>query len=257
MIEAMKKEERGEEKALELDVAGDCMMVKIQGLDACVNCEYFMDEECGGSTSLVMKILENYSVSHYAEWDLNDVLAEDDSLSFMEILDELDFLSKRQLIKPYKRDIKQRSAVAEDEDKGVDVKDVYGYSDVREKGELIDKDGWHNPSAPTIGRGNTKCNCMRTTNKGAYRYEDYKLPDGTIVHYYHQSPVVVEVEEGYIVSSCGYRTSTTKAVIDSNIPFRLYQDDYVWYLDDGEGEPVRFYDGMVISKGAGLSEFRD
>lgn len=75
-----------------------------------------------------------------------------------------------------------------------------------------------------------------------------ELANGMVIHYYHQSPVVVEHPSGEItISSCGYDTRTTKERINQYLPssYRVYQEDYEWHLRTPE-EDRKFEDGMVI-----------
>lgn len=112
-----------------------------------------------------------------------------------------------------------------------------------EKGEIIKKSGYHQPG----GRGGCTT-CKRTTEKGAYRDVSVSL-SGSTVHFYHQSPVVIEYSDFYQLDSCGYRTSTTKERINRHIPFgyKVIQQDYEWYLETPDGR-TDFSDGMVIQK---------
>lgn len=126
---------------------------------------------------------------------------------------------------------------------------TYSYHETVERGEVINKEGYHKPDnyGPfTRPRG---CGCDKTTPKGAYRDVSVRLKDGTIVHFYHQSPVVVEQPDGnYQISSCGYHTSTTKERINRYIPsqFFIRQRDFEWYVEK-DGETVKdFKDRMVL-----------
>ncbi len=114
----------------------------------------------------------------------------------------------------------------------------YPYMEMREKGEIVEYDGYHKPRKGRVFR----CNCRLITDKGAYRDETIKLEDGTKIHYYHQHPIVVKSPEyGLMISDCGYRTRTTKERINRYLleDMRLYQKDYDWYLEV-DGETIEF-----------------
>lgn len=108
---------------------------------------------------------------------------------------------------------------------------------VRE-GTVTHKDGHHKP-------GNSRCGCTRTTPKGAYRDVTVRMPDGRLVHFYHQSPIAVEWGGRVRLSSCGYQTSTTKERLNRYSPNRVVQRDFVWYVQN-DGDLVEFRDGMVL-----------
>lgn len=114
------------------------------------------------------------------------------------------------------------------------------YSD----GNTVEKDGYHKPGGGGIHRRG--CGCTKTTEKGAYRDVTVEY-EGLTVHYYHQSPVVVRDGSRYRISSCGYRTRTTKERINRYLPRGYYvrQRDFEWVLETPDGER-QFADGMVI-----------
>lgn len=134
-----------------------------------------------------------------------------------------------------------------------------GYDDAREDGECTHRDGWHRPGRFKDGsrfHRPPRCGCELVTEKGAYRDEAWEV-DGATVHYYHQSPVVVEIDGRYRLDNCGYQTSTTKERINRYLPsgYRVVQRDYDWYLEtwdpsedfrDRERERREFENGMVI-----------
>lgn len=129
------------------------------------------------------------------------------------------------------------------------------YSEARDAGEVVEQAGYHQPQNYTYRQRG--CGCSLDTAKGAYRDVSVQMPDGRVIHYYHQSPVVVVADGRYRLSGCGYRTRTTKERINDRLPsgYRLEQEDYEWYLkqwnpqaDYEEREYTRepFEDGMVI-----------
>lgn len=124
------------------------------------------------------------------------------------------------------------------------------YGDATDRGEITERDGWHKPPRTTGYRDRRpSCGCALETDKGAYRDVSVKMPDGTVVHFYHQSPVVARRGTTYRLSSCGYRTATTKERINRHLPagYRVYQQDFQWYLSTpGDGDDMEFRDGMMI-----------
>lgn len=119
-----------------------------------------------------------------------------------------------------------------------------------EQGEVINKDGYHQPGNRGPFMRPRGCGCTLTTDKGAYRDVSVSMPDGRKIHYYHQSPVVVEdtVSGVYRLSSCGYRTATTKERINRYIPsgYFVRQEDFEWYLEKPDGSREPFHDGMIL-----------
>lgn len=114
---------------------------------------------------------------------------------------------------------------------------------VRENGEVISKDGYHQPDK----RSGYYCGCENTTSKGAYRdvVIDY---DGFRYYFYHQTAVVVKLSSHeYWINNGGYKTKTTKERISGYLPkeYRLRQVDYDWYVDTPDGK-VDFERRMVI-----------
>lgn len=109
-----------------------------------------------------------------------------------------------------------------------------------EDGEVIDKSGYHQPRS-----GRIRCGCDLTTEKGAYRDVTVKMPDGRLIHYYHQSPVVVENQGQYRLDSHGYKTVTTKDRINQHAPVRVFQDDFEWFVGPRD-DPTPFEDGMTV-----------
>lgn len=121
------------------------------------------------------------------------------------------------------------------------------FTNAVENGEIVNKEGYHQPNKG--GRLSPNCGCRLTTEKGAYRDVTVRLPDGRLKHFYHQSDIVTENEDGNLVlDSHGYRTSTTKQRINRYIPngFRLYQEDFDWYVELPNGSVVEFKDGMIV-----------
>lgn len=116
------------------------------------------------------------------------------------------------------------------------------YHEARQNGELIHKESYHQPDKSRLG---PFCGCKLTTKKGAYRDETYKMPNGLTVHFYHQSPIVIESETQIRLDNCGYQTMTTKERINRYCPFRVFQENFKWYVNY-KGETIPFENGMVL-----------
>lgn len=114
-----------------------------------------------------------------------------------------------------------------------------------EEGEIINKDGYHQPDNYPIYK--QKCGCKNTTKKGAYRDVSVEMDNGTIVHFYHQTPVVVEKDGTYKLNNGGYQTKSTKERINRYCPFRVYQEDYEWYVSY-KGQTLEFESGMELEE---------
>lgn len=125
--------------------------------------------------------------------------------------------------------------------------DVPKYSTAVEEGEVTHRAGHHHPEQNKDNHMPC-CGCDLTTRNGAYRDVSVSLGDRTI-HYYHQSPVVVEGPEGVLVDSCGWKTKSTKERINRYLPsgMRLIQRDGDWFLNTPT-ERTEFTDGMLIKE---------
>lgn len=112
-------------------------------------------------------------------------------------------------------------------------------------GNVIGRSGYHQPRSRHYD-GN--CGCRNTTRKGAYRDMTVKMPDGRTVTFYHQSPIVVQHQGRFRVSSCGYRTATTKQRISRTLPdgYSVKQRDFEWFIVTPDDEWREFHDGMVL-----------
>lgn len=119
--------------------------------------------------------------------------------------------------------------------------DIPNFKTARQQGEVINKDGYHQPDKWSYRRQH--CGCENTTKKGSYRDVSVEI-NGMVVHYYHQTPVVAEKDGKYWLNSGGYRTSTTKERINRYCPFRVFQD-FEWYVKYNN-ETLEFKDGMVL-----------
>lgn len=133
------------------------------------------------------------------------------------------------------------------------------FSTATDTGEVTDRSGYHKrkdlPAPRDRSPGWIDCRCDATTPKGAYRDVTVAMPDGRTIHYYHQSPVVVEkdgaVNTYYRLDSCGYKTDTTKGRINEHIPhgWKVRQIDFEWYVETPDDDRIEFDDGMVIHSG--------
>lgn len=131
---------------------------------------------------------------------------------------------------------------------------LISFEKATQEGEIINKEGYHKPNgSPYLA----PCGCKKTTPKGAYRDVSVEMDNGTIVHFYHQTPVVVKQNGKYKLNNGGYKTSTTKERINRYLPsgFKLIQRDFEWYLEswnsdtdykDREYETNEFKSGMEI-----------
>ena len=65
---------------------------------------------------------------------------------------------------------------------------------------------------------------------------------------YHQTIIYKLVDNVQIVNSGGYETATTKQRMNAELKnCFVYQKDYVWYVQQSNGESVEFFDGMKIN----------
>jgi len=124
---------------------------------------------------------------------------------------------------------------------------VYGYcmenhtirfKTAKENGTVKEKSGYHQCR---------NCFCELTTRKGAYRDITIEL-DGKELYFYHQNLIVIKKGKEYMLDSCGYKTKTTKERINRYIPsgFKVYQEDFEWYIQKPNGKVDKFKDNMII-----------
>jgi hypothetical protein len=71
------------------------------------------------------------------------------------------------------------------------------------------------------------------------------LQDGTETIRLHRTNIVTKKNGVYTLNSGGWRTLTTKDRINAFAPVRIYQKDFIWYIDGKE-----FFDGIQVN-GAG------
>jgi hypothetical protein len=132
------------------------------------------------------------------------------------------------------------------------------FKDAVENGSVVNKSGYHQPGKPRGMRRNAPhCGCEKTTEKGAYRDVTVEMPDWRTVHFYHQSPVVVNAGPMYLLDSHGHKANrrysengspTTKDRIRGHLPsgFNVVQRDFKWFVKTPDGDRLEFEDGMVI-----------
>ena len=68
------------------------------------------------------------------------------------------------------------------------------------------------------------------------------LRDGTQIIRLHRTNIVTIKNGVYTLNSGGWQTLTTKDRINTFAPVRIYQKDFVWYIDD-----IQFFDGIKIN----------
>ena len=114
------------------------------------------------------------------------------------------------------------------------------FNTAKEKGKVLNKESYHQCR---------NCNCRLTTKKGAYRDVSIEL-EGNKYHFYHQNLVVKELKDKFVISSCGFKTKTTKERINRYIPkgYKVIQKDFKWYLIYPDGDKHPFKDNMNIIK---------
>lgn len=63
-----------------------------------------------------------------------------------------------------------------------------------------------------------------------------------VVLRYHDNPIIVYYPEFVSLSSCGWRTTTTKRRLNQFTRVRVYQKEFVWYAEDHEFEDGSEFD---------------
>jgi len=121
------------------------------------------------------------------------------------------------------------------------------YEKAKTWGVCLDRDGYHQPDKRDYNSHLPDCGCENTTKNGAYRDETFSVAEMKF-HFYHQNLIVAEDNGFYHLSSCGWKTMTTKERINRYLPrgYRLYQKDKKWYISAPNDETFAFEDGMVI-----------
>jgi hypothetical protein len=133
--------------------------------------------------------------------------------------------------------------------KQTDVEPV-SFDEARDRGETVRESGYHQPGKRPY------CPCDLTTRKGAYKDVTVRV-DEKEVHYFHQSPVVVQSGDTYRIDSHGYRPDradspqrykSTRHRISDYLPagYSIIQEDYTWYLSTPDGRE-EFVDGMTFT----------
>lgn len=70
---------------------------------------------------------------------------------------------------------------------------------------------------------------------------------------YHDTDVVKWTAKKIILDSGGWRTATTKTRMNQasrqfGLGFSVFQEDYSWYVDLPNEEPLEFVDGMTLER---------
>lgn len=116
--------------------------------------------------------------------------------------------------------------------------DAPEFEEAVENGIVVEKDNWHRPNSYPARGSSKNCYCTKTTEKGAYKDVTVQY-DGLVIHYYHQSPVAVELPNGGVrVDNCGYQTKSTKQRLNRYLPsgYEIYKQDGEWILSTPNGE---------------------
>lgn len=119
------------------------------------------------------------------------------------------------------------------------------FAEAIKNGEVVNKDSYHQPD--NYPRHMESCDCEKTTKKGAYRDVTVEMPDGRMVYFYHQTPIVVRKGGRYRLTTGGHQTKSTKERINRHTPsgWNVFQRDFDWYLKNPDGEVREFKDGMT------------
>lgn len=232
-------------------LSGDCWLVQFEGLDACVNCQEFMKEECGGGQTLTLKIIHKCNASiwdqtqAYTYWNDGESLDMIDDKSFHDFLKWCkEHRCMEYPIRKYKRTIESKRIAKSNippntqrlDDMHPFEKEYYDKSN-----KIINESGYHQMH---------QCSCVKTTRKGSYRDVIVELPNGDRVYYYHQHAIVKRMADSkVIIDSCGYRTMTTLERINRYLHHsRVYQSKWVWYFVEGNKwkDGIKIYDGMTV-----------
>ena len=79
--------------------------------------------------------------------------------------------------------------------------------------------------------------------------------NGNVGIRFHNTIIIEYLDETRVrLYSGGHYTRTTKERLNSYIPGRIFQHDYVWYYKDELGHQVDFEEGMEIDLGLELRE---
>lgn len=85
-----------------------------------------------------------------------------------------------------------------------------------------------------------------------------RVDQNKIIATYHDNPVVTFMPDGLMLSSCGWKTITTKERLNWFVPdgFSVYQEKSIWYLSDRHVQKrYIFADGITISKDGTVTGF--
>ena len=82
----------------------------------------------------------------------------------------------------------------------------------------------------------------------AYDYETDKQ-----VLTFHSTQIVKWDSGEILLNSGGWETATTKTRMNQcsyqyGLGYRVYQKDWIWYVDYGDNEAIPFQDGMILDR---------
>jgi hypothetical protein len=226
--------------------------VQFEGLDACVTCPEFLGKECGGGSTLTLKILHETGASIWDNTMAHDYWVEglDEDKSFFNFLKWCKSQKFGHVmeypIRKYKRIVEsKRIALSNipDNTPRLDYMHPFDKEFNDPNNQIIEQGGYHQM---------WKCTCKKTTNKGAYRDVVIETPEAYL-YYYHQHCIMKRIggRDGntVIIDSCGFRTMTTLERINRYLNNKhVYQQKWVWYVcnkgtwKDG----IKLYDGMEV-----------
>lgn len=95
---------------------------------------------------------------------------------------------------------------------------------------------------------------FKLTDKRQGNIQVTRYQDGSITTVdLHNNTVVKHLENGIVLSSCGWRTVTTKTAINRyltliNYPASVFQKKGNWYVRFSDGNETVFSDGMILTK---------
>lgn len=134
--------------------------------------------------------------------------------------------------------------------------DIYNFEHNVRNGDVEHKSGYHQPDS--YPHYQPSCGCTKTTPKGAYRDVTVVVED-RLIHYYHQTPVVVNHDGVYSLQNGGWETRTTRERMSGYLPsgYSVIQRDHDWYVTLPNGGQCEYRDGMAINLREARIAYRD
>lgn len=224
-------------------LTSDCWLVQFRGLKACAECKEYLKPNCGGGKTLLSLIFSKSGENLATKWDAQEYFNKQPEANFYDFIQHakegvLIFVHG---LRWYKKQIKLLR-IMHKEPGGLDLDKEYPYQKIKDIARLAHKSGYHQARM---------CTCNLTTSKGAYRDEIYQLGNITLT-YYHQhcigayNPSIGEL----VISSCGFRTSTTKERINwvlSQHGYNIYQARLKWFVrGQHTKKEMPFHDGLTL-----------